>query len=133
MWAVIVSSSPAVFGFSSFWLTVFSKRRSFIVLQYHSLFVLSSLINYFSSIEHAQKTVSKLFLDILIIVNDYTISDIQSMFELLWHPMTRLFGQCIDKFEGFSHFLTMAEVDFWGIPASIKQTREMDTTLHKRD
>ena len=66
-------------------------------------------------------------------INDYAISDIQCMFELLLHPMTRLFNLCIDKFEVFSHFLTMAEVDFWGIPAWNKQTRKMDTTLRKRD
>ena len=55
------------------------------------------------------------------------------MLELLLHAMTRLFDLCIDKFEVFSHFLTMAEVDFLGIPAWNKQTREMDTTLRKRD
>ena len=36
-----VSSSPVVCGFSSFWLTVFGKRRSFSVLQYRS-FALSA-------------------------------------------------------------------------------------------
>ena len=47
MWAVTVSFSSAVCGFSSFWLTVFSKRRSFTVSQYRS-FVLSSLIIQFN-------------------------------------------------------------------------------------
>ena len=43
MCGIAVSSSPAVYGFSPFWLTVFGKRRSFTVLRYHS-FVLSCLI-----------------------------------------------------------------------------------------
>ena len=34
---IVVSFSPAVCGFSSFWLTVFGKRRSFTVLRYCSL------------------------------------------------------------------------------------------------
>ena len=43
MCGIVVSSSPAVCGFSSFWLMVFGKRRSFTVLRYH-LFALSCLI-----------------------------------------------------------------------------------------
>ena len=43
IYGIVVSSSHVVYGFSSFWLTVFGKRRSFTVLQYH-LFVLSCLI-----------------------------------------------------------------------------------------
>ena len=35
MCGIAVSSSPAVYGFASFWLTVFGKRRSFSVLRYH--------------------------------------------------------------------------------------------------
>ena len=38
-----VSPSPAVWGFASFWLTVFGKRSAFKVLRYH-LFALSGLI-----------------------------------------------------------------------------------------
>ena len=33
MCGIAVSSSPVVCGFSSFWLTVFGKRRSFTVLR----------------------------------------------------------------------------------------------------
>ena len=40
MCGIVVSSSPAVYGFSPFWLTVFGKRRYFTVLRYH-LFSLS--------------------------------------------------------------------------------------------
>ena len=36
-WGIGVSFSPAVCGISSFWLTVFGKRRSFTVLRYCSL------------------------------------------------------------------------------------------------
>ena len=43
MCGIAVSSSPAVCGFSSFWLTVFGKRRSFTVLRYCS-FGLSCLM-----------------------------------------------------------------------------------------
>ena len=39
---IAVSSCPAVCGFSSFWVTVFDKRRSFTVLRYCS-FSLSCL------------------------------------------------------------------------------------------
>ena len=35
MCGIAISSSPAVYGFASFWLTVFGKRRSFTVLRYH--------------------------------------------------------------------------------------------------
>ena len=43
MSGIAVSSSPAVCGFSSFWLTVLGKRRSFLVLRYRS-FGLSCLM-----------------------------------------------------------------------------------------
>ena len=36
MSGIAVSSSPAVCGFSSFWVTVFGKRRSSTVLRYRS-------------------------------------------------------------------------------------------------
>ena len=36
MCGIAVSSSPEVCGFSSFWLKVFGKRRSFAVLRYRS-------------------------------------------------------------------------------------------------
>ena len=36
MYGIAVSSSPAVCGVSSFWLTVVGKRRSFAVLRYCS-------------------------------------------------------------------------------------------------
>ena len=42
--SIAVSSSPAVYGFSSFCLKVFCKRRSFMVLWYH-LFSLSTVYN----------------------------------------------------------------------------------------
>ena len=42
--SIAVSSSPAVYGFSSFCLKVFGKRRSFTVLWYH-LFSLSTVYN----------------------------------------------------------------------------------------
>ena len=35
MCGIAVSCSPAVYGFASFCLTVFGKRRSFMVLLYH--------------------------------------------------------------------------------------------------
>ena len=41
---IAVSSSPAVYGFSSFCLKVFGKRRSFTILRYH-LFSLSTVYN----------------------------------------------------------------------------------------
>ena len=47
--------------------------------------------------------------------------------------MTGHFDRCTDHFEVFSLFLAMAEVDFWYIHAWDKQTRELDTTLSKRD
>ena len=43
MYGIAVSSSLAVYGFSSFWFTVFDKRRSFTVLRYH-LFSLPCLM-----------------------------------------------------------------------------------------
>ena len=43
MCGIAVSFSLAAYGFSSFWLTVFGKRRSFTVLRYH-LFSLSCLM-----------------------------------------------------------------------------------------
>ena len=39
----VTVSSPAVYGFSSFWSTVFGKRRSFTILRYN-LFALSCII-----------------------------------------------------------------------------------------
>ena len=39
---IVVSSSPVVCGFSSFWLTIFGERRSFTVLQYHFICTLPS-------------------------------------------------------------------------------------------
>ena len=36
MCRIAISSSPAVCGFSSFWLTVFGNRRSFTALRYCS-------------------------------------------------------------------------------------------------
>ena len=103
MCGIAVSSSPKVpvCGFSSFWLTVFSKRRSFMVLWYCP-FGLSCLIFW--------KT-----LDFM--VNEYTISDSYSMMKLVGHPMTWLFDRCTDKFEIFSRFLAKVEVDFWCIHA----------------
>ena len=53
MCGIAVSSSPAVYGFSSFWLTVFGKRRSFTVLQYH-LFSFSCIMHW--SIQCATRT-----------------------------------------------------------------------------
>ena len=47
--------------------------------------------------------------------------------------MTGLFDRCIYQFEVFSSFLAMAEVDFCCLHAWDKQTRDMDTTLSKRD
>ena len=39
---IAVSSSPAVCGFSSFWLTILGERRSSTVLQYHFICTLPS-------------------------------------------------------------------------------------------
>ena len=47
--------------------------------------------------------------------------------------MTGLLDRCTDQIEVFSRFLVMAEVDFCCIYVWDKQTREMDTTLSKRD
>ena len=66
MYGITVSSSPAVCGFSSFWLTVFGKRRSFTVLRYCS-FGLSCLMQV-----NIWKTLD-------LTVNEYTISDSYSM------------------------------------------------------
>ena len=89
MCGIAVSSCPVVCGFSSFWLTVFGKRRSFTVLR---------------------KTLD-------LTVNEYTIFDGYSMMKLVGHPMTLLFDRCTDQFEIFSGYLAKAEVDFWCIHA----------------
>ena len=47
--------------------------------------------------------------------------------------MTRLFDRYTNQFKVFSHFLAIAEVDFWCIYAWDKQTYNMDTTSSKRD
>ena len=54
MCGIAASSSPAVYGFSSFWLTVFSKRRSFTVLRYH-LFSLSCINAGQYNVQHEQQ------------------------------------------------------------------------------
>ena len=113
-----VSSSPAVCSFSSFWLTAFVK--SFTVLRYHSL--APSCLMQVSIWKTLDST-----------VNEYTISDIWSMMKLVEHLITGFLNHCTDQFEVFSHFLVMAEVDFWCIHAWGKQTREMDTTSSKPD
>ena len=41
MRGIAVSSSPAVCGFSSFWLTVFGKRRSFTALYCSTIYLRS--------------------------------------------------------------------------------------------
>ena len=85
MSGIAVSSSPAVRGFSIFWLTVFGKRRPFSALWYCS-FALSyplQVDNFF------------LFLNLELIVNDYTIS----MMKLVGHPMTVLLDRCTSQFE----------------------------------
>ena len=46
--------------------------------------------------------------------------------------MTWLFDCWTVQFEIFSRFLAKSEVDFWCIHA-LDKTREMDTTLSKRD
>ena len=104
MCGIAVSSSPGVCGFSHFWLTVFSKRRSFMVLRYRS-FALSCLmwINF-------RKTLD-------LTVNEYTISNSYSMMKLVGHLMTWLFHRCTDQFEIFSRFLAKVELDFWCIRA----------------
>ena len=104
MCGIAVSSSPAVCGFSHFWLTVFGKRRSFTVLRYRS-FALSCLmqINFWKTLD--------------LTVNEYTISNSCSMMKLVGHLMIWLFHRCTDQFEIFSRFLAKAEVDFWCIRA----------------
>ena len=64
MCGITVSSSPAVCGFSSFWLTVFGKRRSFTVLQYRINVVENSYCTYIR--QERPKTLT---------ANEYTISD----------------------------------------------------------
>ena len=81
MCGIAVSSSPAVWGFSSFQLTVFGKGRPFTVLRYRS-FALSCLM---------QVNVWKI-LDLT--VNEYAISDGYSMMKLVGHPITLLFDRC---------------------------------------
>ena len=48
MYGIAVSSSPAVCGVSSFWLTVVGKRRSFAVLRYCSFGLCTDLFEIFS-------------------------------------------------------------------------------------
>ena len=105
MYGIAVSSSPAVCGFSSFWLTVFGKRKWITVLQYCSFGPLLSNVGRY--------LVNTLDLT----VNEHTISDSYSMIKLVGHPMTWLFDLCTDQFEIFSRFLAKAEVDFWCIQA----------------
>ena len=83
MCGIAVSSSPAVCGFSSFWLTVFGKRRSFTVLRYCS-FGLSCLMQV-----NIWKTLD-------LTVNEYTISGSYSMIKLVGHPINWLFNLCTD-------------------------------------
>ena len=52
--------------------------------------------------------------------------------KLIGHPITWLFDRFTNQFE-ISRFLAKAEVDFWCVHAWDKKTREMDTTLSKRD
>ena len=63
MGGIVVSCSPTVCGFLSFWLTVFGKRRSFTILWYRS-FASSCLmqVNIWKTVLH-------------LTVNDYTICD----------------------------------------------------------
>ena len=63
MGGIVVSCSPTVCGFLSFWLTVFGKRRSFTVLWYRS-FASSCLmqVNIWKTLLH-------------LTVNNYTICD----------------------------------------------------------
>ena len=106
---IAVSSSPAVCGFSSFWLTVFGKRRSMTVLRYCS-FGLSCLMQV-----NIWKTLD-------LTVNEYTISGSYSIIKLVGHPITWLFNICTrDQFEIFSRFLAKAEVHFWCIQAQMKK------------
>ena len=77
MCGITVSSSPAVYGFSSFWLTVFGDRRSFKVLRYH-LFALPCLIQ----------------VNTMCNTNQCMIT--QSM-KLEGHAMTRLFDRSTDQ------------------------------------
>ena len=85
MSGIAVSSSPAVCGFSSFWLRVLRKIRSFLVLRYRS-FGLSCLMQV-----NIWKTLD-------LTVNEYTISDGYFMMKLVGHPITWLFDRYTDQF-----------------------------------
>ena len=74
-----MSSSLAVCSFSTFWLTVFGKRRSLMVLHY-CLLALCCLtqVNTISNTKHSNLYRSirvNIFKVSDIMVNDYTISD----------------------------------------------------------
>ena len=79
---IAVSSSPAVCGFSSFWLTVFGKRRSEKILHGISVpFICALLSNrdqYNCSTNHSKLNRSikvNIFKTLDLMVNDYTIDD----------------------------------------------------------
>ena len=90
-----VSSSLAVCGFSSFWLTVIGKRRSFTVLWYRS-FALSCLIQVNTICN------TKLSMHGKLVVNLQCVIVVASN-----DPAFRSFYRSL---EVFSRFLTMAEV-----------------------
>ena len=120
--SIALSFSPAVCGFSSFWVIIFGKfRRSFTLLWYHSFGSPSSAGQYLKDFRLNGKWLHNFWLLIY------------STMKLVGHPMTGLFDHCTDQFDVFLRFLTMTEVDFWCLHSWDKITCEMDTTLSKHD
>ena len=111
---IAVSSSPAVCGFSSFWLTVFGKRRSEKIL--HGISVpficalLSNIDQYNCSTNHSKLNrliKVNIFKTLDLMVNDYTIDDeigrasndwaFRSLYSL---RSSNVFSQCLKLISG---------------------------------
>ena len=127
MWAVTVSFSSAVCGFSSFWLTVFSKRRSFTVSQYRS-FVLSSLIIQFNRACDTKH--SRLFLGQHKMITQFlTVNLCLNCCCMPWPGFSICVSINLRSSHIFSQWLRLIS---WAYLLEISK-REMDTTLRKRD
>ena len=119
MCGITVSSSPAVRGFSSFWLTVFATLHwppLSNVGQYLDDVRLNG--NYYTS-----DSLWKIWL----------VESIQSIHNGLWtwHDKSWLFDRCTDQFEIFSRFLAKAEVDFWCIRGWDKKKKKTSRKRHR--
>ena len=116
MCGIAVSSSRAVCGLSSFWLTVFGKRRSFTVLRYCS-FGLSCLmqVNIWKSLD--------------LTVNEYTISD--KSYSKIGRTSNDLAFRSL--YRSIRDLLTWRRLRLISCVYMLEiKTREMDTALSKR-